>query len=742
VALNTWHFIDDTGAFHLDDPQKTSYLYFPLVNEAGMMSAVTPVLHGDAKTGQHTFLMPPVSVEDLHNTRSGRNFWVNVPGSGSWSAAGASARQLAGGEEPDQVFLEAGFLWQRLTRTWMQAGQSLLRAECTNLVPHGEDQVELMKVVLSNTGTQPLTLVPTAAIPIYARSADNLRDHRHVTSLLQRITCHPAGVTVCPSLSFDERGHRPNTTSYAVLGVEGEGGLPESFFPVLEDFVGEGGSLDWPAAVVDARTAGCPAGTQAAGYEAMGALRFREVTLAPGETRTYVLILAVLGSDDASLATLLERYGSRTAFDTCLVRTQAYWTDRLADLDFHSGEQSFDRWLKWVSLQPILRRMFGNSFLPYHDYGRGGRGWRDLWQDILALLVMQPEHVDKLLLSNFAGVRVDGSNANIIGSRPGEFKADRNNIPRTWMDHGAWPFLTTRLYIHQSGDVEFLLREQVYFKDRMAFRSQDVDPDWEPGQGTLLRTRSGEVYSGTILEHVLVQHLTAFFNVGEHNNLKLEGGDWNDAMDMGAQRGESVAFSAMYAGHLRELAGLVLELGKKQAPVELAKELLLLLDTLGDPLDYASAPARQARLQAYFSAVRHALSGQKVCVSAADLAADLTLKADCLYAHLRSQEWMRNSEGYAWFNGYYDNDGQRLEGDHPLGVRMTLTGQVFPLMSGVATLEQAREIVRSVDHYLYDARLGGPRLNTDFKAVLLNMGRCFGFPTVTKRTGLCSATWQ
>jgi cellobiose phosphorylase len=98
----------------------------------------------------------------------------------------------------------------------------------------------------------------------------------------------------------------------------------------------------------------------------------------------------------------------------------------------------------------------GNSFLPYHDYGRGGRGWRDLWQDVLALLMMERGDVSEMLLGYFGGVRADGSNATIIGSQPGEFRADRNNIPRVWMDHGAWPLLTTRLYIDQSGDLEFL----------------------------------------------------------------------------------------------------------------------------------------------------------------------------------------------------------------------------------------------------------------------------------------------
>ncbi len=103
--------------------------------------------------------------------------------------------------------------------------------------------------------------------------------------------------------------------------------------------------------------------------------------------------------------------------------------------------------------------------------------------------------------------------------------------------------------------------------------------------------------------------------------------------------------------------------------------------------------------------------------------------------HLRNQEWLTNSEGYGWFNGYYDNNGKRVEGDFPKGVRMTLTGQVFALMGGVASDEQANEIVRSVDRYLYDAKLGGYRLNTDFGEVLPSLGRGFGFAYGHKENG-------
>ncbi len=731
--MNQWRFLDEWGTFELDEPQQTSYLYFPLVNEARMMASITPTLHGDLKSDQHHFLLAPVSLEDLHHSRSGRNFWVYVEGHGAWSAAGASAAQIARQPGSDETTaLTAGPLWHRLTRQSETMG---LRAELTSFVPPSDDRVELLKVTLTNISSQPLTLTPTAAIPLYGRSADNLRDHRHVTALLHRIRTSEYGVTVCPTLSFDERGHTPNSTAYSALGAEGDGTPPEGFFPTLAEFVGEGGCLDWPRAVVENLPVVYAAGSEREGCEAMGGLRFRQVTLPPGGSQAYIVILAITGRG-GDPAALTARYGSAALFDDWFQRNTRHWQKKQMALDFRTGERSFDMWLKWVALQPVLRRLYGNSFLPAHDYGRGGRGWRDLWQDCLALLMMEPESVGGLLFDYFAGVRLDGTNATIIGARPGEFAADRNNIARVWMDHGAWPYLTTRLYIDQSGDLAFLLHQQAYFKDQHICRARQVDESWQPEQGTQLRTASGEIYRGSILEHLLVQHLVAFFNVGAHNNMLLENADWNDGLDMAPSRGESVAFTALYASNLLDLSQLLLELEKRVAPeVDLAVELLPLLDTLSAPVDYALPEAKQARLAAYFSAGQQKASGETARIGLRSLSDDLKAKADWLYAHLRADEWLQDRDGFGWFNGYYDDDGQRVEGDHPNGVRMTLTGQVFTLMGAVATDEQAGQIVRAADRYLYDAETGGYRLNTSFGEMPHNLGRCFGYAYGHKENG-------
>jgi cellobiose phosphorylase len=433
---------------------------------------------------------------------------------------------------------------------------------------------------------------------------------------------------------------------------------------------------------------------------------------------------------------LIERYGSPEKFAMHLEANRAYWREKLGSLRFTHNNNRLDGWLGWVSLQPILRRLMGNSFLPYHDYGRGGRGWRDLWQDLLTLLLTQENGIDKLLLGNFAGVRMDGSNATIVGGGPGEFKADRNNIPRVWMDHGAWPLITTKLYLDLTGDLDLLLARQTYFKDHLSHRCQRTDWAWQSEDGTQLRSVSGQVVEGTILEHLLVQHLTAFFNVGEHHLIKMEGGDWNDAFDMAAERGESVAFSAFYAGNLRTLSELCLALVEAgTTEISLAAELLLLLDRVSDPVDYQSLTEKQDRLGAYFDRVKGRLSGDQVQLPLHSVAADLVEKATWLAERIRGQEWLTYDQGMGWFNGYYDNQGERVDGQFPDGVRMTLTGQVFPLMFGIASAEQAQAIVRAADAYLYAPHLNGHRLNTNFGSTPPQLGRCFGFAYGHKENG-------
>ena len=58
--------------------------------------------------------------------------------------------------------------------------------------------------------------------------------------------------------------------------------------------------------------------------------------------------------------------------------------------------------------------------------------------------------------------------------------------------------------------------------------------------------------------------------MGAHNIFRLRGADWNDALDMASEHGESVAFTCAYAGNFRQLARL---LRREDGPVELLEEI-------------------------------------------------------------------------------------------------------------------------------------------------------------------------
>lgn len=717
------HFTGNNEEFTISSPEEVSYLYFPLASETGLKSAVTPALGGDSKLDQETFLLEPVSVENLHNNRSTRNFWCVTEG-GCWSATGVSAGQEADRFTPDQdeSRLTAGFLWQEVKR---KSRRFSLSSRIISFVPP-HDNVEITAVEITNTGSSPQTLRAIAAIPLFGRSADNIRDHRNVTSMLHRIRTTEDAVLVTPTMSFDEKGHRRNKKTYFVLGATGEGGNPQCFYPTAEEFLGEGGTFLCPRAVYE-RLQGRGSGACAEGREAMGAMAFAEQVLKPRETARFIIALGVT-EDEGELSRIRAAYGTWDQAAQALKENRRYWQKQV-NLRFHTGDENFDRWMLWVGLQPFLRRIYGCSFLPHHDYGRGGRGWRDLWQDCLSLLLMDPSGVREMLVQNFGGVRIDGTNATIIGAGDGNFIADRNGIARVWMDHALWPLMTTKLYLDQTGDLSLLGERAPYFKDAQAMRGTDVDEKWQESEGNLQRTADGAVYQGTVLEHLLIQHLAGFYEVGSHNIYRLRGADWNDALDMAAEKGESVAFTCAYAGSLRDLADMVRRW--EEPEVSLPAELGVLLEQ-----DSFEDPAQKAVLLDQFTrACCHTLSGERIAVSRDELAADLERRADWLMDHIRRQEWIEDGKDGGWFNSYYDNNGRPVEGFSEKGVRMMLTGQVFAIMSGTATREQVRAITASADRYLYRREIGGYRLNTDFHELKFDMGRMFGFAYGEKENG-------
>ena len=731
IPKSFYQYHSDGITFSSQEAASINTIYAPLcgVDANGIKSAISPILSGDIKADKYHYITKPASREDLRYPL--RDFFVFIKGKGVFSLSQKSV--------PGSAMITVGPLWHKLERTHKGAGIELT---AVNFVPSSNETVELMKVTVTNTSRKSICLTSTVAVPLFGRSLANKHDHEHVTVLLNRIEQTKEGILVKPTMAFNEEGHKEISSVYFVFGRQDKSSGIVGSFPTVDSFYGEGGSLAMPEAVLKNFEPKILSEEERHGKEAAGALRFKEITLKPGTNVSYIMAVG-MAANSQQAKDIFNRFDSLENFERALLANKKFWKEKISSIEFKTGQERFNAWMRWVTLQPILRRIFGCSFLPDHDYGKGGKGWRDIWQDLLSLILIEPHLVRESLFNNCAGIRIDGSNATIIGSKPGEFMADRNAITRVWMDHGAWPLLTILLYVDQTGDYDLLLQRQTYFKDPQLSRTTEKDLGWVSQYGNHLLDKKGQVYGGSILEHLLVQNLVQFFNVGEHNITRLESADWNDGLDMAFARGESVAFMSFYGGNLLKLADLIETLAKikGQTTIYIAKEILILLDTLSDhPVNYDHAKAKYDYLFGkYFHNVEPALSGEMVAVAIADVAKDLRHKAHWIFGQIRRQEKMTVEHGgkkYQWFNGYYDNKAQRVEGIIGDTVRMTLTGQVFAIMSGMAEPKEIEEIILSVDKFLKDKKLGGYRLNTDFGLKhYLDLGRAFGFAYGTKENG-------
>jgi len=708
----TYKFIDNKGTFVIKNPQENK-TYFPLTNEKGsLLSSISPNLGGDIKADNNRFLTTPATIEDIkHNFLCRRDFFIRI------------GKKVIRASLPYNDTLEAGLLYHKITK---KSGP--LNIEILNFIPHSLN-AEVMWVKIINKSKRTLKITPTSFVPLYARGEKNIRDHRHVSSLLNRVYLNKYGITLKPTIIFDEKGHKKNETTYFVLGFEGNANPPIGQFPTLDYFCGKGDLVN-PSAIENTVKPINKKSPEFDGKEVAAAFRYEDKSLKPNSEANYFIIMGIdsEGSNSKQISRIFSKLNSPLKIKKELKYTKEYWQNLSSIINFDFKDKNFNNWLIWVGIQPTLRKLFGCSFLPHFDYGKGGRGWRDIWQDTLTLLLKEDNNAEKFLLNGFKGVRIDGSNATIV-TKNGAFASDRNQISRTWMDHGIWPYISLRLYLNRTKNLNLLEKNIPYFRDHLLKRTKEIDSSFTQ-KDNLLRTKNKEVYKGSVLEHILVQHLTSFFNVGKHNIIRLENADWNDGLDMAAQNGESVTFSCMYAYNLNNLCIFLKELQKKKSSVSLLKEISLLLDKINKPVNYNSAREKQRRLSEYLEKTKE-INGQKITVKISDLILDLEKKSEHLSRWLREKEWLKAG----FFNGYYDNKARRVAGIKQGKVRMSLAPQVFAIMSGIATDDQIKQVWHSIKKHLKDPKLGGFRLNTNFKSLCLDLGRCFSFSYGDKENG-------
>ena len=663
----------------IDKLSKNYGYYFPMFNNKGMKSFLTPFFTGHIALDHDHYLLEPCSENSLYGPTSSRNVMFYVDDK-RYDLNAMLKHQIN-----HEYEYETGNAYQRVRRTY-----DTFSLDTTSFLVLNEN-IELHKIDLKNVSEKKIRISALSSVKLFARSAENLRDHRHVTSLLNYTEVLDNGVVLKPSLNFNESGHVINKKNYYVI-FENNDQKVEGIIPHLDDFVA-GGSIVFPNGTKNFTNK-----KFLSGYETMGAISYKEFELKPNEKTTFYLMIGV-SEKEIKIKDLLSKFASEEKFYNELNKSEKFLQKFISDLSFKMISNDISMRLEDVSLQPTYRRVMGNSYLPHHDYGKGGRGWRDLWQDLIALNMYHNPDVEEMIFEYFKGVRIDGSNATIIGEKIGAFIADRNKIARVWSDHGAWPLITLNMYIQETGNSRILLRKQAYFEDKFTHYSQKNDN---------VALKSFTEYKGTILEHILIQHIVALNNTGSNGYVKLMDADWNDGLDMGKDQAETIAFTMMYTNNLKIINELL-------DSIEISK--LDIYEPLVKLLNY------EISLEDYFDLAIKEKKKTKISKL------ELMKKISNLY-NQRLNFLRQNAFQNGFYQSYIDKEGLYLDNEKT----MMLTGQAMALLNDIATKDQATSLIRKTKELLYESNLGGYKLNTKYEENKF-FGRAFYFSYNHKENG-------
>jgi cyclic beta-1,2-glucan synthetase len=296
--------------------------------------------------------------------------------------------------------------------------------------------------------------------------------------------------------------------------------IPEQLYSWTGDraeFIGRGGTLECPAALVEEKLSG----QTGAFSNSCGAVQ--TVVELPAKDEITVTILLGCASSKDEVQSLIQHYGQPAAYGDTLESVTQYWQRVLGQVQVKTPDRAMDLMMNgWLLYQTLTCRLWART--AFYQAG-GAFGFRDQLQDSLAFLHADPSIAGKQILINAAHQYQEGD------VQHWWHEETHKGIRTRFSDDLLWlPYAVSR-YLEQTGNFDIL-------KENVPFLHSDVlkEGELERYEDTVT---SDEM--GSVLEHCLraIRHALKF---GEHGIPLMGIGDWNDGMNrVGAKgQGESV----------------------------------------------------------------------------------------------------------------------------------------------------------------------------------------------------------
>ena len=429
-----------------------------------------------------------------------------------------------------------------------------------------KDPCEINKLTLTNNSnqTKELTLFSFVEWCLWNADDDMKNFQRNLST---------GEVEVEGSVIYHKTEYRERRNHYAIFSVN----TPiDGFDTSRDDFLGAYRGFDEPEAV----EAGKCTGSIASGWSPIAAHQIN-ITLAPGESREFIFILAYIENpreekwaapgiiNKTRAYELIKRYHTSEDVDKAFTDLKDYWRSLLSRYQLNSDNEKVNRMVNiWNQYQCMVTFNMSRS-ASYYESGIGrGMGFRDSCQDLLGFVHLIPERARERII-DIASTQFENGSA--YHQYQPLTKRGNSDIGSGFNDDPLWLIACTSAYVRETGD-RSILTEMVPY-----------DNDWSKAT--------------TLMEHLKRSFNFTVNNKGPHGLPLIGRADWNDCLNLncfseypgesfqtfGPSEGpvaESVFIAGMFVKYGEEYAQLAELLGDHDEADRARKEVAIMYDTV------------------------------------------------------------------------------------------------------------------------------------------------------------------
>ncbi len=491
---------------------------------------------------------------DVPNDINGKYFYIK-DGDTVWNP----------GWKPTQTDLDSYECRHGIGYSRFTGAKNNVEASVLTFVPMN-DNCEISRLSLTNKGNTAKTLSVFSYVEWCLWNADD--DSRN----FQR-NYSTGEVEVVGSTIYHKTEYRERRNHYAVYSVNTK---IDGFDTSRDAFLGAYRGAANPEVVEK----GQATGSIASGWSPIASHQIN-VTLEPGETKSYVFVLGYLENpeDDKWEApgiinkkpanAMLAKYQTDADVEKAFAELNTYWSELLSKYTVKSSNDKVDRMVNiWNQYQCMVTFNMSRS-ASYYESGIGrGMGFRDSCQDLLGFVHLIPDRARQRIIDIASTQFEDGSAYHQYQPLT---KRGNSDIGSGFNDDPLWLIAGTSAYVRESGDTS-ILTEMVPFDNDMSVAKP------------------------------LMTHLKRSFDYivnhkGPHNLPLIGRADWNDCLNLNCfseHPGESFQTFGPSEGPVAEsvfIAGMFVKYGEEYAQ---------LCELMGDQ---AEADYARAEVQKMYDAV-------------------------------------------------------------------------------------------------------------------------------------------